>query len=79
MFKYAAENAQSLKFVGKSELGENKDKSNKADTRNISQKEKRGVMFYNVYELEKDGAKWIVKTEVNNNGTEIPYNIRKQH
>ncbi len=79
MFKYAAENAQSLKFVGKSELGENKDKSNKADTRNISQKEKRGVLFYNVYELEKDGAKWIVKTEVNNNGTEIPYNIRKLH
>lgn len=78
MFKYVAENAQSLQFVRKSELGENKDKSDDIDKKNVYRKEKRGVMFYNIYEIEKDGAKWIVKTEVSGNGVEIPYNIRKQ-
>ena len=57
IFKYVAENAQSLQFVRKSELGENKNERDKADAKNIHRKEKRGVMFYNVYELEKDGAK----------------------
>ncbi len=78
MFKYVAENAQSLQFVRKSELGENKDKSDDIDKKNVYRKEKRGVMFYNIYETEKDGAKWTVKTEVSGNGVEIPYNIHKQ-
>ncbi len=78
MFLYVASHSNAMDFKGKSELGENKDKGNLVDERNIAKKRKRGVLYYNVYEIEKGGETWIIKTEVCRNNTEIPYAIYKK-
>ena len=77
MFLYVASHFEKMNFKRKSPLGENKDTESTTDVNNIARKKKRGVLFYNVYEIEKDGQIWTVKTEVCENGTEIPYTIYK--
>lgn len=77
MFLYVASHFEKMIFKRKSPLGENKDTESTIDRNNIAKKKKRGVLFYNVYEIEKDGQIWTVKTEVCENGTEIPYTIYK--
>ena len=78
MFVYVINHTQELTFKRKSILGENKDLNSRIDSTNIAKKEKRGVLFYNEYELLKNDELWIVKTEVTKNKIEIPYNIYKK-
>lgn len=78
MFLYIASHPNAMGFKGNSELGENKDMGSLVDERNIAKKRKRGVLYYNVYEIERGGETWIIKTEVCRNNTEIPYAIYKK-
>lgn len=78
MFLYVVTHANKLQFKKKSNLGETKNMKNPADVKNVLKKRKRGVLFYNEYEIEKEGEVWIVKTEICKNNIETPYNIRKK-
>ncbi len=78
MFLYVASHLGELIFKRNSQLGENKNMEDSLDVNNVSKKRKRGVLYYNVYEIERGGETWIIKTEVCRNNTEIPYAIYKK-
>lgn len=67
-----------LKYVRKSELGENKDLSLPRDARNIASKKKRRVLYYNIYQMKYKGEKWEVGLEYHKKGFEQFYFIRKK-
>lgn len=69
------ENQNLFQFKERRELGEGKDLSNKKDRNNISRKQKRGVLHYNVYYYKYKGKNWIIGFENIRNEFEQPYFI----
>lgn len=67
-----------LRFIRVSPLGEVKDMSNPKDVKNLQAKIDRGVTGYNIYEMEKEGVTWVVKTEVYKNWAESVYLIKRK-
>lgn len=68
-----------LKYIRKSELGENKNMALDKDIRNIREKKRRKVLqHYNIYQMRYKGTKWEVGLEYHKKGFEQFYFIRKK-
>ena len=79
MYNFIIGNIQKLKFDRFSRLGEGKNLNDPKDAKNIKRKKDRGVKGYNVYFFTHNNSVWIVKTEVNKNGSEALYHIKKRN
>lgn len=71
--KYIWNNPDKLHFVKPSPFGEVKDLTNPADLKNLANKQKRGVVGYNVYEFTYNGKTWKLKLEEHKHGFEQFY------
>lgn len=71
--KYIWNNPNELNFVKPSVFGEVKDLTKPSDLKNLANKQKRGVVGYNVYEFTYKGKSWELKLEEHKNGFEQFY------
>ena len=74
---YLKQDVSKLTFIRNSPLGENKDLKNPKDKRNIEKKKKRGVLSYNIYNLEILGENYTCFLEYHKDGFEQLYAVYK--
>ena len=75
---FAWNHPERLKFSRFSELGETYDLTNPRYLRKYRNKRRAGIQGYNEYVLKYKRKTYIVKTEIERQGFEIPYHIVKK-
>ena len=70
-------NLSVIKYKRESVLGEGKDMTLRKNIKNVSEKKKRGVVAYQIYEFNYHNEMWTLKMEEHKNGFEQAYHIKK--
>lgn len=70
-------NLSVIKYKRESVLGEGKDMTLRKNIKNVTEKKKRGVVAYQIYEFNYHNEMWTLKMEEHKNGFEQAYHIKK--